>query len=73
MTQRKTNAKHHTQNYFSKPKDPLDWLVRHCSPDTIVNHPNLTYLYGDQSDITGECSGRTIMDWCRLRQQSYHR
>lgn len=73
MINRKTNAKHHTKNYFSQPKDPLDWLVRHCSPNTVVNHPDLTYLYGDKSDITGQRSGRTIMDWCRLRQQSYHR
>ena len=68
-----THAQSHTTTQFPERQDPLDWLVRHCSPSLVVSCPNLARRYGDKSDITGKRAGRTVMDWCRLRQQVFDR
>lgn len=68
-----THAQYTTTTQFPERQDPLDWLVRHCSPSLVVSCPDLTRRYGDQSDPAGERAGRTVMDWCRLRQQVFDR
>ncbi len=67
------HAQCNTTTQFPERQDPLDWLVRHCSPSLIVSCPDLARRYGDQSDITGERAGRTVMDWCRLRLEISNR
>ena len=67
------DAQSNTTTHIHKRQDPLDWLVCHCSPDLIVSDPYLTHRYGDQSDASGERTGRTVMDWCRLRLEISHR
>lgn len=67
------DAQSNTTTHVHKRQDPLDWLVCHCSPDLIVSDPYLTHRYGDQSDASGERTGRTVMDWCRLRLEISHR
>ena len=67
------DAQSNTTTHIHKRQDPLDWLVRHCSPSLVVSCPDLTRRYGDQSDPAGERAGRTVMDWCRLRQQVFDR
>ena len=68
-----THAQFNTTTQVPEQQDPLDWLVRHCSPSLVVSCPDLTRRYGDQSDPAGERAGRTVMDWCRLRQQVFDR
>lgn len=68
-----THAQCNTTTQVPEQQDPLDWLVRHCSPSLVVSCPNLARRYGDQSDIAGKRAGRTVMDWCRLRQQVFDR
>ena len=68
-----THAQRNTTTQVPEQQDPLDWLVRHCSPDLVVSCPNLARRYGDKSDIAGKRAGRTVMDWCRLRQQVFDR
>lgn len=68
-----THAQCNTTTQFPERQDPLDWLVRHCSPSLVVSCPDLTRRYGDQSNLTGERAGRTVMDWCRLRLEISNR
>lgn len=68
-----THAQYTTTTQFPERQDPLDWLVRHCSPSLVVSCPDLTRRYGDQSDPASERAGRTVMDWCRLRLEISNR
>lgn len=68
-----THAQFNTTTQVPEQQDPLDWLVRHCSPSLVVSCPDLTRRYGDQSDPAGERAGRTVMDWCRLRLEISNR
>ena len=67
------HAQCNTTTQFPEQQDPLDWLVRHCSPSLVVSCSDLTRRYGDQSDPAGERAGRTVMDWCRLRLEISNR
>ena len=73
FTSGETHAQCNTTTQVPEQQDPLDWLVRHCSPSLVVSCPDLARRYGDQSDTSGKRSGRTVMDWCRLRQQVFDR
>ena len=68
-----TYAKQTTKYRVYQQKDPLDWMVRHCSPNLIVCDSRLDSLYGGQPYTHNERSQRTVMDWCSLREQSDNR
>ena len=56
-----------------KIKSELDWMVRHCSLNTIINHPLFNALNEYQSNISYQRHSNTLMDWCRIFEQVYHR
>ncbi len=56
-----------------KIKSELDWMVRHCSLNTIINHPLFDALNEYQSNISYQRHSNTLMDWCRIFEQVYHR
>ena len=60
------DAKLHPQVAEYKRQNPMDWVVRHCSPDIIVLNPSDVNRCGNQSDST--CFGNWCapVDWCSL-------
>ena len=58
---KRMRSKHDQQaktNQFRQQQDEMDWVVRHCSPNTVIHHPIDDDRHGHQSDPFG------FSDWC---------
>ena len=55
---KKSNDKLHQKNQFHQQKDPMAWVVRHCSPNIVVHTVVDDDRHGHQSDTT------CFSDWC---------
>jgi hypothetical protein len=58
---KRMRSKHDQQaktNKFRQQQDEMDWVVRHCSPNTVIHHPVDDDRHGHQSDPFG------FSDWC---------
>ena len=67
-----TDAELHPQVQRYKQQNPLDWVVRHCSPDTVFDDSRFADSRWNQSNSASQCAGRTVVDWCRIRLEDNH-
>lgn len=65
MTHAKQNQKYQLHQY----KDPMAWVVRHCSPSIVVCDTPDAHRHGDQSDPSGFGNWCAPVDWSCVRFQ----
>ena len=64
---KKNNDKLYQKNQFHQQKDPMAWVVRHCSPNIIIHHPVDADRHGAQPDPFGFSDWCAPVDWRSVR------
>lgn len=61
------NVKQNQTDTLCQSEIGMDWVLRHCSPNTIVSNSSISDWHRDQSDLASISSWCAPVDWSSVR------
>ncbi len=66
------NVKQNQTDTLHQSQVGMDWVFRHCSPNTIIGHSSISDWHRDQPNLASISAWCAPVDWSSVRLKNDH-